>query len=116
MVELSNRIPTSVVHDIEFLEIKPKRITIKGVVNADLRGGGATNQPQAGGQETLGDTPAAASDEDTDTESGTDLSPTDLIKQKLEGFSECFTNIRVGKVTTVGERRRYQMDIESRCP
>jgi general secretion pathway protein L len=116
VVELSNRIPTSVVHDIEFLEIKPKRITIKGVVNADLRGGGATKQPQAGGQETLGDTPAFASDEVTDTESGTELSPTDLIKQKLEGFSECFTNIRVGKVTTVGERRRYQMDIESRCP
>jgi general secretion pathway protein L len=116
VVELSNRIPTSVVHDIELLEIKPKRVTIKGVINADLRGGGATTQLEASEQEKFGDTPAKASEGDTGTESGTELSPTDLIKQKLEGFSECFTNIRVGKVTTVGERRRYQMDIESRCP
>ncbi|MCP4197529.1 MAG: pilus assembly protein PilM, partial [Proteobacteria bacterium] len=116
VVELSNRIPTSVVHDIELLEIKPKRVTIKGVINADLRGGGATTRPETGEQEKIEDTPAEASAGVTATEPGTELSPTDLIKQRLEGFSECFTNIRVGKVTTVGERRRYQMDIESRCP
>ena len=31
-------------------------------------------------------------------------------------FTECFTAIRVGKVTAVGERRKYQMDIETQCP
>jgi general secretion pathway protein L len=116
VVELSNRIPTSVVHDIEFLEIKPKRVTIKGVVNADLRGGSPTTGKEDTEGVISGDTFLETSEGNTESEPDPQLSPTDLIKQKLEGFSECFTNIRVGKVTTVGQRRRYQMDIESRCP
>jgi general secretion pathway protein L len=116
VVELSNRIPTTVVHDIELLDIKPKRVTIKGVVNADLRGGSVTTA-KADTEDVKSETPSAQTVEgDTESEPGPQLSPTDLIKQKLEGFSECFTNIRVGKVTTVGQRRRYQMDIDSRCP
>ncbi|MCP4599954.1 MAG: pilus assembly protein PilM [Proteobacteria bacterium] len=100
VLELSKRIPTSVVHDVDLLEIKPKRVTLRGLVNADLKAEGELNDD---GSAIKGD-------------AGTDLSPTDLIKQKLEEFEECFTSIRVGKVTAVGDRRRYQMDIESSCP
>ncbi len=103
IVELSRRIPTSVVHDVERLEIKPKRITLKGIVDAQLVAEGELTSEQ-------GD--AGVSDGGV----GSDLSPTDLIKQKLEGYDECFTAIRVGKVTVIGERRRYQMDIDSKCP
>ncbi len=116
VVELSKRIPTSVVHDIEFLEIKPKRITIKGVVNADLRGGSVAVGTGDTGEEKAGAPNGETTAKNGESEPDTELSPTDLIKQKLEQFSECFTSIRVGKVTTVGQRRRYQMDIESRCP
>lgn len=99
VVELSKRIPENVVHDVDMLEIKPKRITLRGIVDADLKTESdtdSTNEAQA--------------------DAGTDLSPTDLIKQRLEEFRECFAAIRVGKVTAIGERRRYQMDIDSRCP
>ncbi|MDJ0763750.1 MAG: pilus assembly protein PilM [Myxococcota bacterium] len=102
VVELSRRIPPEVVHDVELLEIKPKRVTLRGTVDAELKA------PE------LSEDVAGAKTPDAGT--GTDLSPTDLIKQKLEAFSECFTAIRVGKVTAVEERRRYQMDIDSRCP
>ena len=49
VLELSRRIPSSVVHDVDFLEIKPKRTTLRGIVDAELkadRDGEAT-----GGQE-----------------------------------------------------------------
>ena len=107
--ELSKRIPESIVHDVEQLEIKQKRVTLKGLISPELK--------------TEGDT-----DTDTDTDESTDslesseeggeltLSPTDLLKQKLEGFTECFTDIRMGRISTVNEKRRYQMDIDSRCP
>ncbi len=100
LVELSKRIPVSIVHDVELLEIKSKRITIRGIVDAELKVPGS---PTGDGGVNKGD-------------AGTELSPTDLIKQKLEEFDECFSAIRVVKVTAVGERRRYQMDIETRCP
>ncbi|MCP4677876.1 MAG: pilus assembly protein PilM [Deltaproteobacteria bacterium] len=100
LVELSKRIPVSVVHDVELLEIKSKRITIRGVVDAELK---IPGDPSGDGGVNKGD-------------AGPELSPTDLIKQKLEEFTECFSAIRVTKVTAVGERRRYQMDIETRCP
>jgi hypothetical protein len=45
-----------------------------------------------------------------------DLSPTDLIKQQLEAFEECFAAIRVGNVSSMAERRRYTMEIDTRCP
>lgn len=98
VVELSRRIPPSVVHDVEILDIKPKRITLKATVDSELQ------KPEGA---------TAASDLEEET---TQLSPTDLIHQKLTEFDECFTSIRIGKVQTVGERRTYQMDIDSKCP
>jgi type IV pilus assembly protein PilM len=107
LVELSKRIPTTVVHDIELLDIKPKRITIRALVDAELKTDGAgPADPGAGDGEEGGD---GESEE-------LQLSPTDLIQQKLSEFKECFTAIRIGKVQTHGERRSYQMDIESKCP
>ncbi len=100
VIELSKRIPFSITHDVDLLEIKPKRITLRGIVDAELKA-----EEQGKGN-----------DGKDKQDAGTDLSPTDLIKQKLEGFKECFNSIRVGKVTLAGDRRRYQMDIESRCP
>jgi general secretion pathway protein L len=88
LVELSRRIPATVVHDIELLDIRPKRITVKAVVDANLAGDAG---PEA-------------------------LTPTDLIKQELEQYKDCFTAVRMGKVQTVGERKRYEMEIESKCP
>jgi len=106
VVELSKRIPRNVVHDVDLLEIKPKRVTLRGVVDAELKNSGGQDAGVSGGSMGDGDSEDPA----------TDLSPTDLVKQKLEEFSECFSSIRVGKVTVVGERRRYQMDIDSKCP
>ncbi len=88
LVELSRRIPPTVVHDVEILDIRPKRITLKAVVDANLAGDAG---PEA-------------------------LTPTDLIKQELEKYEDCFTAVRMGKVQTVGERKRYEMEIESKCP
>ncbi|HUT77964.1 MAG TPA: pilus assembly protein PilM, partial [Polyangia bacterium] len=88
LVELSRRIPPAVVHDVELLEIRPKRVTIKATVDVNL-----------------------ASDAGPEA-----LTPTDLIKQELEKYQECFTAVRMGKVQTVGERKRYEMEIESKCP
>lgn len=106
LVELSKRIPTTVVHDIELLDIKPKRVTIRALVDAELRPADADDTSEPGD-----------SDEDRET-AGEELqlSPTDLIQQKLSEFKECFTAIRIGKVQTHGERRSYQMDIDSKCP
>lgn len=101
VLALSRLIPTSVVHDIESLEIKPKRTIIKGLVNPEVE---LTESTDAEG------TP---SDSDSDA---TQLSPTDLIKKELEKFKECFTTIRVGKVTVMDDKRRYQMDIDTKCP
>lgn len=101
LVELSRRMPDSVVHDLDYLEIKSKRVTMRGVVDAELKS-------EAGGR----DGGVATADGGV----GLELSPTDLVKQKLDEWKECFTGVRVGKVTTVEERRRYQMDIDSRCP
>jgi general secretion pathway protein L len=109
VVELSRRIPESVVHDVEMLEIKPKRTTIKGIFDAKLSSEteesltteldfDAVPEPVDSGGDEIG------------------INPADLIKEKLLEFEECFTAIRVGKVQAVGERRRYQMDIESKCP
>lgn len=103
VVELSKRIPPSVVHDVDLLDIKPKRVTIRALVNAELG-------PEAGDGE-----PAAGGDDEGDGEE-LQLSPTDLIQQKLSEFEECFTAIRIGKVQTRGERKSYQMDIDSKCP
>ncbi len=103
VVELSRRIPMSVVHDIELLDIKPKRITIKAMVDSEI----ATEV-----------TPGQAAEEGQSdpAQEVPQLSPTDLIQQKLSEFTECFTAIRIGKVQTVKERKKYQMDIESKCP
>ncbi|MCU0664509.1 MAG: type II secretion system protein GspL [Myxococcota bacterium] len=100
VLALSRMIPVSVVHDVESLEIKPKRTTIKGLVN-----------PEVSRDLSEGDTGGGETDFDA-----TQLSPTDLIKAELEKFKECFTSIRVGKVTVMGEKRRYQMDIDTKCP
>jgi len=109
LVELSKRIPTTVVHDIELLDIRPKRTTIRALVDAELK-------PGTGGE---ADGTSGEGDEGADADSDGDelqLSPTDLLQQKLSAFKECFTAIRIGKVQTHGERRSYQMDIESKCP
>jgi general secretion pathway protein L len=111
LVELSKRIPTTVVHDIELLDIKPKRITIRALVDSELKA--------AGGEGGAGDVSSEEMDDvgDGDAEGEElQLSPTDLIQQKLSEFKECFTAIRIGKVQTHGARRSYQMDIESKCP
>jgi type IV pilus assembly protein PilM len=100
VVEISRRIPTSVVHDVEDLEIKSKRITIRGIVDPDLKIDGAAP--------VVGDAGA--------DESAGQLSPTDLIQQKLSEWKECFTAIRMGRVQADEMRKRYQMDIESKCP
>lgn len=93
LVELSKRIPDSVVHDIEQLEIRQRQVVIRGLVNP---------APQEGDAEF--------DDEEED------LSPTDLIKKELAGFEECFTSFKIPKVQTVEERQRYTMEIDSRCP
>jgi Tfp pilus assembly PilM family ATPase len=103
VVELSKRIPTSVVHDIDLLDIKPKRITIRAQVDSELKGA------------DVAAVPASPSDDEGDGEE-LQLSPTDLLQQKLGEFEECFTAIRIGKVQTRGERKSYQMDIDSKCP
>jgi general secretion pathway protein L len=100
VLELSRRIPYSVVHDLDYLEIKPKRITLRGIVDAELKSG----------------TSSGGGVGDRKPDAGEELSPTDLIKQKLDEFKECFTAIRVTKVTSVDQRRRYQMDIDTKCP
>jgi type IV pilus assembly protein PilM len=107
LVELSKRIPTTVVHDIELLDIKPKRTTIRALVDAELKT-----------TDVSGVDPVPGEGEESGEGEGEELqlSPTDLIQQKLSQFKECFTAIRIGKVQTHGERRSYQMDIESKCP
>jgi general secretion pathway protein L len=105
VVELSKRIPTTVVHDIDFLEIKSKRLTLRGVIDAELKIPGADSD---GGVEEV--------EEKTPDAGETELSPTDLITQRLLQFSECFSSVRIGKVTAMGSRRKYQMDIDTRCP
>lgn len=100
VLELSRRIPDSVVHDIDYLEIKQKRITLRGIVDAELRSVDGPGDSEPSGK----------------PDAGEELSPTDLIKQKLDEFKECFTAIRVTKVTSMDDRRRYQMDIDSKCP
>ena len=107
VVELSKRIPTTVVHDIDLLDIKPKRITIRAQVDSELKG--ASGEPQAAGGE---DTEGEGESEGDELQ----LSPTDLLQKKLAEFDECFTAIRIGKVQTRGERKSYQMDIDSKCP
>jgi type IV pilus assembly protein PilM len=107
LVELSKRIPTTVVHDIELLDIKPKRITIRALVDAELKAADVGEADQISGD---GEENGESEGEELQ------LSPTDLIQQKLSEFKECFTAIRIGKVQTHGERRSYQMDIESKCP
>jgi hypothetical protein len=112
--EISKRIPKSVVHDLEQIEIKPKRVTIKGLINPNL---GPANGVEADtDSESDEERTEAEAQADTESDEGSDLAPTDLIKMKLDEFKECFTAIRVGRVSTVGNRRRYQMDIDSRCP
>jgi type IV pilus assembly protein PilM len=105
VVELSKRIPLTVVHDIDLLDIKPKRITIRAQVDSELK--------SADGSEP---TSQAAEDEGDGEEDELQLSPTDLLQKKLSEFDECFTAIRIGKVQTRGERKSYQMDIDSKCP
>ena len=113
VIELSKRIPESIVHDVEQLDIKQKRVTLKGLISPELK--------QEGESDTDMDTDGTASsdavsDGSTDPSEEMALSPTDLLKQKLEEFTECFTAIRMGRVSTVNDKRRYQMDIDSRCP
>ena len=116
--EISKRVPPTVVHDMEQLEIKPKRVTLKGLINPDLGTGEKDDGDTDSESESIPETPEPKTEESESVPEapGSDLAPTDLIKMKLEEFSECFTAIRVGRVSTVGDRRRYQMDIDSRCP
>ena len=93
VIELSKRIPESVVHDIDELDIKPRHVKIRGLVDSEL------NLMDGGG----------------DDESA-DLSPTDLIKSKLGEFEECFTAFKMPRVRTVNNRQEYTMEIESTCP
>jgi type IV pilus assembly protein PilM len=120
VVELSRRIPPSVVHDVEVLDIKPKRITIRAIVDSELqeasRSGGASDSDDEGFDGEEGDEGDEIGEGDRGDEESTKLSPTDLIHQKLMEFKECFTAIRIGKVQTVGDRRQYQMDIDTKCP
>jgi type IV pilus assembly protein PilM len=105
VVELSKRIPTTVVHDIDLLDIKPKRITIRAQVDSELKAENGEAQPTG---------PSGEEGEGEDDE--LQLSPTDLLQKKLSEFDECFAAIRIGKVQTRGERKSYQMDIDSKCP
>jgi hypothetical protein len=109
VVELSRRIPESVVHDVEMLEIKPKRTTIKGIFDAKV-----TTETEATTTSEFELDEVSAPEDAGPVDIG--INPADLIKEKLLEFNDCFTAIRVGKVQAVGERRRYQMDIESKCP
>lgn len=112
VLELSRRIPESVVHDVEMLEIKPKRTTIKGIFDAKI----TTDITDVATDDELElDEFSEPETEDAGT-ADIGINPADLIKEKLLEFKDCFTAIRVGKVQAVGERRRYQMDIESKCP
>lgn len=93
IIEISKRIPESVVHDIDELDIKPKHIKIRGKVDSELK----------------------LTEAQMDDESA-DLSPTDLIKSKLGEFEECFTGFKIPKVRTVDNRQEYTMEIDSTCP
>ncbi|MBN2716191.1 MAG: pilus assembly protein PilM [Deltaproteobacteria bacterium] len=93
LIELSKRIPESVVHDVDELDIKPRHVKIRGQVDAELR-----------------------LDEGEEDDDGFDLSPTDLIKSKLSEFEECFTAFKLPRVRTVNNRQEYTMEIESTCP
>ncbi|MBN2343871.1 MAG: pilus assembly protein PilM [Deltaproteobacteria bacterium] len=93
VIELSKRIPESVVHDIDELDIKPKHVKIRGKVDSELK--------EVDGKID---------------EENLDLSPTDLIKSKLGEFEECFTSFKIPKVRTVAERQEYTMEIDSTCP
>ena len=110
--ELSKRIPASIVHDVEQLEIKQKRVTLKGLISPDLKKEGDTD----GEEDTNADEFSVPPEPQEDEVDELALSPTDLLKQKLEEFTDCFTAIRMGRISTVNEKRRYQMDIDSRCP
>lgn len=92
LVELSHRIPESVAHDLDLLDIKPRKIKMRGEVNN-------TVVSDAG-----------------DTDGDDDLSPTDFIKQRLAEYSECFVTFRIPRVQNVGNRQKYDMEIDSRCP
>ena len=93
VIELSKRIPESVVHDVDELDIKPRHVKIRGKVDGELK--------------------VAEGDID---DASADLSPTDLIKSKLSEFEECFTSFKLPRVRTVNERQEYTMEIESTCP
>lgn len=93
VIELSKRIPESVVHDVDELDIKPKHIKIRGKVDSELK----------------------VIEGQVDDENA-DLSPTDLIKSKLGDFKECFSAFKIPKVRTVAERQEYTMEIDSTCP
>ncbi len=93
LIELSSRIPSRVVHDIDQLQIKPGHVKLIGRVNSELK------------EAEPGDAPI---DED--------LSPTDLIKSELAKFDECFTSFRIPRVRTVNDRQQYTMEIDSKCP
>ena len=92
-------------HDIELLDIKPKRITIRAQVDSELKSESGEAQPAG-----------SAGEEGEGEEDELQLSPTDLLQKKLSEFDECFAAIRIGKVQTRGERKSYQMDIDSKCP
>jgi general secretion pathway protein L len=125
IIELSKRIPESIVHDVEQIEIKQKRVTLKGLIDPELKSASSDTDPLA--SPPSGSLQAVPEDEFADPLQDTGeisaensaesaLSPSDLLKQKLEEFKECFTTVRMGRVSTVGDKRRYQMDIDSRCP
>ncbi len=121
LIEISKRIPPTVVHDVEQLDIKSKRVMMKGMVNADLKTESDADTDTDTDTDTDDTSPNAPEPEDPLNDpavagEGSDLTPTDLLKKKMEEFTECFTAVRMGKVTTVNDRRRYQMDIDSQCP
>ncbi|MBN2524832.1 MAG: pilus assembly protein PilM [Deltaproteobacteria bacterium] len=93
VIELSKRIPDSVVHDVDELDIKPRHVKIRGLVDSELK-------------LLVGE----MDDENAD------LSPTDLIKKKLGEFEECFVAFKLPRVRTVDTRQEYTMEIESTCP
>jgi len=86
--ELSARIDENIIHDIENIEIRPSRVSIRGEVDSDVAGGETT------------------------------LSPIDLIKNSFEGWKECVTGVKVGRTTSTnnGERLKYTMEVDTKCP
>ncbi len=130
VIELSKRIPETIVHDVEQIEIKQKRVTLKGLINPELKTESsdtdappsASTTPSPSNDDEFADPPGmseASSGIGTSIDGASDetaLAPSDLLKQKLEEFKECFTAVRMGRVSSVGDKRRYQMDIDSRCP